>query len=95
MSDVTISVRRNLNPPVFEFPRYTQIIPETWSLGQEVVRVSATDSDGDRITYSISGDAFGNTNRANEYYYINADTGVISLKKPLTEGIHTEDSVRI
>lgn len=58
-----------------------------------MVRVSATDSDGDRVTYSISGDAFGNTNRANEYYYIDANTGVISLKKPLTEGTHLEDNV--
>lgn len=94
-ADVTITVRRNINPPVFEFPRYTQIIPETWTLGQEVVRVSATDSDGDRITYFISGDAFGNTDRANEYYYIDANTGVISLKKPLTEGTQTEDNVSV
>ena len=78
---------------MFEFPRYTQTIPETWTLGQEVVRVSATDSDGDRIFYAITGDAFGNTDRANEFYYIDTNTGIISLKKPLTESTHSEDSV--
>jgi hypothetical protein len=94
-SNVTITVRRNINPPIFQFPRYTQRIPETWGLGQEVVRVSATDADGDRITYSITGDAFGTTTRANEYYYIGADTGIISLKKPLTVGTQVEDNVSV
>ena len=93
-TDVAITVTRNLNPPFFEFPRYTQTIPETFGLGQEILTVRATDSDGDAITYAITGDAFGFNNRAQEYYYIGADTGVISLKKPLTEGTHFEDNVR-
>ena len=94
-SDVVITVSRNLNAPIFEFPRYTQTVPDTYPLGQEVLRVSATDSDGDAITYAITGDAFGNTNRAQEYYYIGADTGIIYLKKPLTEGVHFEDNINL
>ena len=31
--------------------------------------------------------------RALEYYYLNPDTGLISLKKPLTEGSHLNDQV--
>ena len=92
-ADVLITVTRNLNPPIFEFPRYSQTIPDTYGLGQEVLRVSATDSDGDFITYAITGDAFGNTIRALEYYYIGADTGIIYLKKPLTEDVHFEDNI--
>lgn len=95
VADVSITVLRNLNPPVFEFPSYSQRIPETFGLGQQVLQVSATDSDGDRITYSISGDAFSGTNRANEYYYIDPVSGIISLKKPLTEGTQIEDTVSV
>lgn len=58
-----------------------------------MVRVSATDSDGDAVTYSIQGDAFASTTRALEYYYIGADTGIISLKKPLTDGTQILDNV--
>ena len=94
VSDVTISVTRNLNAPVFELPNYQETIPETFALGVQILQVSAVDSDGDSVTYSITGDAFGLTNRANEYYYIDAITGVISLKKPLTAGSHVEDNVR-
>lgn len=38
--------------------------------------------------YEIVGDQ-----RALSFYYINPDSGAISLKKPLTEGTHVEDLV--
>ena len=87
-------MQRNLNAPIFNPQNYAREIPETYSLGVEIVTVTATDLDGDRVTYSIYGDAFGGTNRANEYYYIGPETGIIYLKKPLTGVTHLEDSVR-
>ena len=93
VSTVTITVRRNISPPIFTLPAYTATIPETYGLGIEILQVTATDSDGDRITYSIRGDQFGNINRANEYYYIGADSGIIYLKKPLTDGAQNQDDV--
>ena len=94
-SDVVITVTRNLNPPIFQFPRYTEVIPETFGLGQEILCVSATDADGDAISYAITGDAFGLTSRSLEYYYIDVVTGCISLKKPLTEGVQFEDNLAL
>ena len=93
ISDVIISVTRNLNPPIFSSPRYQQVISETYSLGEQILQVSAFDVDLDSVTYSIMGDSFLQENRANEYYYIDAITGVISLKKPLTSGSQSTDNV--
>ncbi|WAQ95445.1 FAT4-like protein [Mya arenaria] len=93
-SNVVIQVRRNINPPVC-VPSYFESIPETYGLGVEILRISATDADGDRVTYAITGDSFGQTNRANEFYFIGAETGIIYLKKPLTDSSHTEDNQQI
>ncbi|KAK3089813.1 hypothetical protein FSP39_006721 [Pinctada imbricata] len=89
-SDVLISINRNENPPIFTLPSYTQTIPDTFSLGQMILDVSATDSDGDVIKYEITGGS-----RALEFYYINPDTGAISLKKPLTEGQQSQDIINL
>ena len=94
-SDVVITVTRNLNPPIFQFPRYQDTIPETFGLGEVILCVSATDSDGDAISYGIDGDAFGLTSRSLEYYYIDVASGCISLKKPLTEGVQFEDNIAL
>lgn len=87
-ADVTISVTRNERAPIFSLPSYSQTIPDTFSLGQSILDVRATDADGDVVKYEITGGS-----RALEYYYINPDTGSISLKKPLTEGSQNQDTV--
>lgn len=69
-------------------PSYTQTIADTFSLGQMILQVTATDADNDIVKYEITGGS-----RALEFYYINPDTGAISLKKPLTEGTQSQDSV--
>jgi hypothetical protein len=86
---VTISVTRNERAPIFSLPSYTQTIPDTFSLGQMILDVTATDADNDIVKYEITGGS-----RALEFYYINPDTGSISLKKPLTEGTQSQDTVR-
>ena len=89
-AQVTIGVIRNPSGPIFSLQQYTEQIPDTYQLGLTILQVSATDSDGDVIKYELIGDA-----RALEYYYLNPDTGVISLKKPLTEGTHLQDQLNI
>ncbi|GFN78435.1 protocadherin fat 4, partial [Plakobranchus ocellatus] len=89
-ADVTINVVRNPSAPFFSLPQYVATIPDTYQLGRNITQVTAVDSDGDVVKYSLT----GNT-RALEYYYLNPDTGVISLKKPLTEGTHINDQLNI
>lgn len=88
-ADVTISVTRNENSPIFSLPNYDRTITDTFALGRVLIDVNASDADGDILKYEIVGDT-----RALEYYYINPDTGEISLKKYLTEGTQTSDLVR-
>ena len=89
-SDLTINVLRNVNNPVFTIPTYVITIPDTYLLGRNITQVHATDADGDRVQYEIVAN-----HRALEYYYMNPDSGVISLKKPLTEGSHKQDTVSV
>lgn len=44
-ADVTISVRRNVNVPIFQPDRYTQTIAEDTDVGTSILRVTATDLD--------------------------------------------------
>ncbi|WAQ96421.1 FAT4-like protein [Mya arenaria] len=94
-SDVSITVECSTNVPVFQTSRYFKTIFETWELGTEILAITASDNDGDVITYSITGDAFGTSSRIEEFYYIVSTTGDIYLKKPLTEGTQLTDNVRI
>ncbi|XP_035826841.1 protocadherin Fat 4, partial [Aplysia californica] len=89
-AQVTINVIRNPSGPAFSLPQYVTTIPDTFELGQSVLQVTAVDSDGDVVKYELVGDA-----RALEYYYLNPDTGFISLKKPLTEGVQISDQLNL
>ncbi|KAL3878042.1 hypothetical protein ACJMK2_035678, partial [Sinanodonta woodiana] len=87
-ADVIISVTRNINSPFFlNTQNYVRTVSETYELGKEILQVSAMDQDNDVLYYSIIGDT-----RALTYYYINPDTGSISLKKLLTEGSQVLDT---
>ncbi|XP_062579030.1 protocadherin Fat 3-like [Saccostrea cucullata] len=87
---VTITVRRNLNAPVFSLPSYSRTVLDTIPLGDQVVQVNATDADGDQIRYSIIGDS-----RAQTYYYINPETGWITIKRHLTTGNQDNDQIQV
>ncbi|XP_070182189.1 protocadherin Fat 4-like [Littorina saxatilis] len=56
---VSITVTRNENAPVFQFPlglnSYTVTINDTAPLGEVIQTVSATDADRDTIAYSLTG----------------------------------------
>ncbi|XP_065921690.1 protocadherin Fat 4 isoform X2 [Magallana gigas] len=87
---VTIQVTRNLNSPVFSPPSYSRTILDTVPLGYQVVQVNATDGDNDPIRYSIIGDT-----RAQTYYYINPETGWITVKQLLTTGNWLQDQISV
>ena len=44
---VVINVRRNVNKPVFKPSSYSAEINETFPIGQEIVKVNATDKDAE------------------------------------------------
>lgn len=50
---LTINVPSNTNCPTFS-PPYRVTIPETHAVGTTVIRVNATDNDGDLLTYRIA-----------------------------------------
>ncbi|XP_074647699.1 protocadherin Fat 4-like [Tubulanus polymorphus] len=75
-----VNVNRNVNPPQFGSGLYTKSIPETFELVKDVICVNATDSDGDRITYSLSLISPANTL---DYFYVDTTNGCIRLKKSM------------
>uniref|UniRef100_A0A8W8I309 Cadherin domain-containing protein n=1 Tax=Magallana gigas TaxID=29159 RepID=A0A8W8I309_MAGGI len=78
----SITVQRNINSPVFERQSYNETILETRQLGLSFLQVKATDGDtrppNNQFKYSITGDTTAMT-----YFYINPDSGRISLKQPI------------
>ncbi|KAH9514452.1 hypothetical protein Btru_025291 [Bulinus truncatus] len=54
---VTINVLRNLNAPIFSLNNYETTIPDITTIGTSILNVSATDADGDVITYYATGES--------------------------------------
>ena len=77
---VFVTVRRNENKPLFSSITYRAQINSTWPQGQVITQVRADDKDGSRVYYSLTADE-----KAMEYFYIDPDTGVISLKKTIAD----------
>nr|KAG5713430.1 hypothetical protein BaRGS_024978 [Batillaria attramentaria] len=75
---VRITVVRNRNGPVFSAAAYNVTIDETVSSGQSIRRVTASDADGDRITYTML-----NTVPASLYFSVDSGTGVIRIRNSL------------
>lgn len=71
---VFFSIIRNSNVPRFNQPGYSFTVNEYHVLLNPVFRVTATDSDGDKINYQLFG---------NNIFYINSDTGEIYLRDQL------------
>ncbi|KAL5018737.1 hypothetical protein ScPMuIL_004459 [Solemya velum] len=77
---VTVIVVGNRNAPVFSLENYEVTVNETISVGQEVVRVVASDGDNDPIEYSIISGPPGNY-----YFNINQASGALTVDKSLAE----------
>ncbi|XP_045166908.2 cadherin-23-like [Mercenaria mercenaria] len=84
-ANVTVNVVRNTNGPVFFQPPYNKDVHETFSVCQELLKVDATDADGDTLVYSLAGDP-GDLS----YFDIDPNTGVIKLAKSLIDPPKTQ-----
>ena len=74
-------MRRNENAPTFDKATYEATVVGTAPLGFSVAKVVANDDDeSDVMTYEISKD-----DMCMEYFYINPDSGAVSLKKLLDD----------
>ncbi len=102
-NDQMLTIRlgdENDNAPVFAASTYTETVDETYAVGTEIARVSATDADGtdeySTVTYSITA---GNValldaddNPTGEMLFTIGSDGVITLNAPLdfeTAQMHT------
>ena len=93
-NDQMLTIRlgdENDNAPVFAASTYTETVDETYAVGTEIARVSATDADGtdeySNVTYSITG---GNValvddagNPTGEMLFTIGSDGAITLNAPL------------
>ncbi|XP_048248646.1 protocadherin Fat 4-like [Haliotis rufescens] len=76
-ANVTISVVRNVNSPLFVSASYKASIEDGMELGAVVTSsISATDADGDTVTYSIV-----STDQCSTLLAIDASSGVIRLRR--------------
>eukprot|EP00105_Crassostrea_gigas_P023705 XP_011443645.1 PREDICTED: neural-cadherin-like [Crassostrea gigas] len=73
-STLTINALRNTNQPRFNQRFYVYNITDTTRPSTVVGQPNATDFDGDRLQYFLTGDA-----TAREYFYVNRDTAEIIL----------------
>ena len=86
--EVLITVRRNVNGPVFDESNYEARVVENYPIGAKVTQVSASDLDNDEIRFRLvePQEAFG-------FFYMNPLTGEISVTRLLTES--TEKSYKV
>ena len=75
---ITIDVTRNEHAPVFEQDSYQVNITQNFVLGELVLQVRAADTDDDVIRYAIV-----NSAAALEYFYIDPESGAVTLKRVL------------
>ncbi|KAK0048619.1 protocadherin Fat 4, partial [Biomphalaria pfeifferi] len=87
---VSVSVTRNPSSPVFSLPSYNATFHELEPIGYNPVNVSATDADGDTITYSFV--RTGVDQKPLQYFDIHPLTGRISVMKRVYEDPDKSDS---
>ncbi|XP_055954929.1 protocadherin Fat 4 [Patella vulgata] len=83
--NVTIVVTRNQGVPVFDRPSYSASVYEYRPVGNQVLTVVATDSDGDAVRYSLDGGPDDN-----EFFYIDPVSGIIYHKKTFNANVQNE-----
>ncbi|KAJ8319080.1 hypothetical protein KUTeg_004171 [Tegillarca granosa] len=91
-STVTINVQRNLFAPQFNGQPYVTTIDDNIPLGTSVITINATDPEGDDVRFSMTSAL---TSNAQKYYYLNPATGLITLKRLLTDDTHRQDIIQL
>ena len=89
ITEMLIDVNRNVHAPRFTDPTIEQTILGNTQLGAPILEVAAQDQDQDKLKYSILTDE-----RCQEYFYMNPDTGIVTLKKLLEDESLTKFLVR-
>ena len=87
---IRIDVTRNEHAPVFEQDSYSANVTQNLALGELVVQVRATDTDGDVIRYSIV-----NSDAAGEFFFIDAESGDVTLKRLLDDSAQSQLELEI
>ena len=83
---LTVTVNRNLFDPVFNPVNYNITIYEDQTLGEEILRVTATDADvrspHNIVRYEAVGSTSGN---ALTYFDVRSEDGIIYVRRSLRE----------
>ena len=85
---LTVRVIRNLHTPVFSAPIYKVTIRADEPLGVGIIQVQATDKDqgvSGEVRYTIYLPTSVPQAEISNYFFINPTTGVLSVKRSLTE----------
>ncbi|XP_046560786.1 cadherin-related tumor suppressor-like [Haliotis rubra] len=79
---VELTINRNLNPPIFTPVTYEVTIPETWPIGDVVLRVTASDADNlapyNTVQYEVNNLLSSVPGRL--YFMVDRNTGGVSLR---------------
>ena len=86
---IVVKVRRNENAPIFVESEYRIELTESQRLGSSIVQLEASDLDGDDLIYTATG-----TDDATRVFFVNPDSGLVMLKRPLDETVETNFRVR-
>ncbi|XP_035669276.1 cadherin-23-like isoform X2 [Branchiostoma floridae] len=76
-------------PPIFTQGMDYQQIPEDTAVGSTVYTLSATDADGDTLTYGVSGQV------SNNLFIVDPSSGVVTLKTPLDRELTDEYQITV
>lgn len=87
-ANVLININRNPNAPIFSEQSYFITVQESVALGTNIRTLTATDNDGDTVTYEIIDQNTAGSNYAREYIFLTSNSGELIVKKSLV-GIGT------
>lgn len=94
--NVIIEVIRNPNAPTFgNNAFYAETVSENVPLGTLIRCVSATDADGDVVSYEIISINSGNNNQINNNFFYMTSSGCVYVQSPLFDSISSQYSMTI
>ena len=84
-------MNRNSEAPRFEEEAYAVSITETFPLLGEVIALTATDPDGDPVTYELLQD----DDISLEYFFIDDESGVVALRRSLQQTSQSSFALKV
>jgi hypothetical protein len=80
-ANVLINIIRNPSAPIFREQSYFITVQESVALGTNIRTITATDADGDVVSYEVIDQNTAGSNYARDYIYLTSNTGDIIIKK--------------